>query len=179
LLSPTRLRAVRFSWRGLTGGVVIGVVTFAVILGFYLLVLRGAPVVAVLADQVREKVSGFGLHSPAGFVALAAFLSVLHSFLEEYYWRWFVHAGLHERLPQALAIALSSAAFAAHHVVVLHVYFPGRFWSATVPFALAVAVGGAIWAWWYDRTGSIAGPWAAHALADAALMTVGFDLLYL
>lgn len=178
-IDPGRLRAIRLSLRGVWGGVALGLVTFAVILGFYLLVLRDSPVLAGLADQIREKVTGFGLHSPAGFVTLAVFLSLLHSFLEEYYWRWFVHAGLRERLPQAAAIALSSLAFAAHHVVVLHVYFPGRLWTATLPFALAVATGGAIWAWWYDRTGSIAGPWAAHAFADAALMAVGFDLLYL
>jgi membrane protease YdiL (CAAX protease family) len=179
VLNPTRLRAIRFSIRGLWGGLAIGVIMFATICGFYVFVLRGTPALAGLADQVRAKVTGFGLHSPAGFVVLAVFLSILHSFLEEYYWRWFVHAGLRERLPQAAAIALSSAAFAAHHVVVLHVYFPDRLWTATLPFSLAVAVGGAVWAWWYDRTGSIAGPWAAHALADAALMAVGFDLLYL
>ena len=105
-------------------------------------------------------------------------LSVLHSFLEEYYWRWFVHAGLRDRLPWAAAITLSSVAFAAHHVVVLDVYFPGRFWTATVPFSLGVMVGGAIWAWGYDRTGSLAGPWAAHIGADIGLMAVGYDLLY-
>jgi membrane protease YdiL (CAAX protease family) len=177
-LDPGRLKAVRLSTRGLAGGIAFGVLTFAAIFGLYVLALRESAVLSGLADQVRAKVSGFGLHSPAGFAALAAFLSVLHSFLEEYYWRWFVHAGLRDRLPQAPAILLSSLAFAAHHVVVLHVYFPDRFWSATLPFALGVAAGGACWAWGYDRAGSLAGPWAAHALADAALMAVGFDLLY-
>jgi membrane protease YdiL (CAAX protease family) len=172
------LRAVRLSIRGVAGGAAAGVVIFAAILGLYWQALRGSPLLAGLADQVRAKVDGFGLHSPAGFIVLAVFLAFLHSFLEEYYWRWFVHGGLRERLPQAAAILLSSLAFAAHHVVVLHVYFPGRLWTATVPFALAVAVGGACWAWLYDRTGSLAGPWAAHGLTDIALMAVGFDLLY-
>jgi membrane protease YdiL (CAAX protease family) len=73
---------------------------------------------------------------------------------------------------------MSALAFAAHHVIVLYVYFPGRLWTATVPFAFAVAVGGAIWAWLYDRHQSLAGPWIAHALTDVAIMAVGFDLLY-
>ena len=133
---------------------------------------------AGLVEQIQAKVSGFGLDSPASYLVLTAFLCVVHSFLEEYYWRWFVHAGLRDRLPQALAIPISSLAFAAHHVVILHVYFPDRFWSATVPFSLAVAIGGAMWAWLYDRTGSLAGPWVAHAFADAALMAIGYDLLY-
>jgi membrane protease YdiL (CAAX protease family) len=173
-----RLRSVRLSTRGLGPGLAFGLLTLAAILGLYHFVLMDGPLLAGVADEVRAKVDGFGLHSPAKFLLLAAFLSVAHSFLEEYYWRWFAHAGLRERMPQAAAIALSSLAFAAHHVVVLDVYFPGRLWSATVPFALGVAVGGACWAWLYDRAGSLAGPWAAHVLADVALMAVGFDLLY-
>jgi CAAX protease family protein len=173
-----RLKAIAFSTRGLAGGVALGLVAAAAILGLYFFSLRNGPLLAGLADAVRAKVAGLGLNSPAGFLALAAFLVVAHSFLEEYYWRWFVHARLRDRLPQSAATLVSSLAFAAHHVVVLHVYFPGRFWTATIPFALGVAAGGALWAWWYDRTGSLAGPWAAHALADVALMAVGFDLLY-
>ena len=81
-------------------------------------------------------------------------------------------------MSQPIAIVVSSLAFAAHHVVVLAVYFPDRFWTATLPFALAVAVGGAAWAWLYDRYQSLTGPWVAHLLTDAAIMAVGFDLLY-
>jgi membrane protease YdiL (CAAX protease family) len=149
-----------------------------VILNVYLEVLRPKAAFAHVADAVRAKASGFGLDAPAAFVVFAAFLSIVHAFLEEYYWRWFVHAGCGDRLSQPVATAVSSLAFAAHHAVVLAVYFPGRFWTATVPLALAVAAGGAVWAWLYDRYKSLAGPWAAHILADAALMAVGFDLLY-
>lgn len=174
----SRLRRVRLSVAGLYVGVAVGIFMFAGIAVVYTFVFRDGPVLGGLATTVRTKVAGFGLDSPAGFIALAAVLSIVHSFLEEYYWRWFVHGALRERLRPTTAILLSSAAFAAHHVVVLHVYFPDRFWTATLPFSIAVAVGGACWAWLYDRAGSLAGPWAAHALADAALMAIGFDLLY-
>jgi len=175
---PGRLKAIRPSIRGLTSGIAVGLITLTVILGFYFLLLRNGPILSGVSDAVKAKVGGFGLDSPKGFAALAVFLSVIHSFLEEYYWRWFVYAGLRERLPQAAAIALSSLAFAAHHLIVLLVYFPGRLLTATTPFALAVAVGGAIWAWLYDRHQSLAAPWAAHALTDVAIMAVGYDLLY-
>ncbi len=149
-----------------------------VIVGAYVLLFRDSLLVTGLAEAVRSKVTGFGIHSPASFAAFALFLTAVHSFLEEYYWRWFVHAALRERLPAMAATAVSSLAFAAHHVLVLHTYFPGRFWSATLPFSVSVAVGGACWAWLFDRGKSLAGPWAAHALVDAALMAIGFDLLY-
>ena len=60
----------------------------------------------------------------------------------------------------------------------LDVYFPGRFWTATIPFSLGVTFGGVIWAWGYDRFGSLAGPWTAHIGADVGLMAVGYDLLF-
>jgi membrane protease YdiL (CAAX protease family) len=163
---------------GLVVSVAFGLVILAAILGLYFLFLRDGPLLSGVAAAVRAKVTGFGLHAPVGFIVLAVFLSIVHSFLEEYYWRWFVHAGLRERLSWIWAIVLSSSAFAAHHVVVLDVYFPGRFWTATLPFSLGVAVGGVCWAWLYDRFGSLAAPWIAHVLADVALMAVGFDLLY-
>jgi len=177
-LDCRRLAGVRISTRGLSAGLIVGLgITFAV-LCLYSLGLRNSPLLAGLRDQVYAKVSGFGLDAPAGFVTLAVFLTAIHSFLEEYYWRWFVHAGLRERLSQPVAIAVSSLAFAAHHVVVLHVYFPDRFSIATLPFAVAVALGGAAWAWLYDRYQSLAGPWVAHLLTDAAIMAVGYDLLF-
>jgi CAAX protease family protein len=177
-LDRRRLAGVRISTRGLSAGLIVGLGITLAILSLYSLGLRNSPLLGGLRDQIHAKVSGFGLASPAGFVVIAVFLSAIHAYLEEYYWRWFVHAGLRERLSQPVAIAVSSLAFAAHHVVVLAVYFPDRFWTATLPFAVAVAVGGAIWAWLYDRYQSLAGPWVAHLLTDAAIMAVGYDLLF-
>jgi uncharacterized protein len=173
-----RLTAIRLSTRGLAAGAIGGVMIVAASTGLYFGALRSSPLLSGLAEAVRAKLIGFGLASPAGFVVIAVFLSAIHAFLEEYYWRWFVHAGLRDRLSQPVAIAISSLAFAAHHVVVLHVYFPDRLWTATVPFAFAVAIGGAVWAWLYDRYQSLAGPWVAHLLTDAAIMAVGYDLLF-
>lgn len=176
--SRGRLRSIRLSFRGLLPGVLFGLLTLAILLAAYSIAFRNSGTLEGLVEALRAKVAGFGLDSKARFIVLAAFLSIVHSFLEEYYWRWFVHAGLRENLPQWAAIAISSFAFAAHHVVVLHVYFPDKLWSATIPFSLGVAVGGACWACLFDRSGSLAGPWAAHVFADVALMAIGYDLLY-
>ena len=173
-----RLLAVRFSWRGTGFGLAFGALLFLTIFGAYFLYFRAGPLFAQVGSAVREKVAGLGLDTPWLFLVLACFISFAHSFLEEYYWRWFVHAGYRERLPQSWAIAFSSLAFAAHHVIVLDIYFHGQFWVATLPFTLAVILGGAIWAWWYDRAGSLAGTWLSHIAADLALMGIGYDLLY-
>jgi membrane protease YdiL (CAAX protease family) len=102
---------------------------------------------------------------------------VIHSLLEEYYWRWFVFGRLRHLLPLAPAVVLSSLAFMAHHVIVLNYYFPGHFFGLVVPLSLGVAIGGGVWALLYERTGSIYSPWLSHLIVDAAIFGIGWDLL--
>lgn len=129
-------------------------------------------------DRIREKVEEFHADTPGRFIALALFLSVVHSLLEEYYWRWFVFGRLRRLVPLAAAVAVSSLAFMAHHVIILYVLMPRHFLTVAVPLSLSVAAGGAVWAWLYERSGAIYAPWLSHLLVDAAIMAVGYDLLF-
>jgi membrane protease YdiL (CAAX protease family) len=43
--------------------------------------------------------------------------------------------------------------------------------------SFAVALGGGFWAWLYERTGSIFGPWLSHLLIDAGIFWIGYDLI--
>jgi hypothetical protein len=166
------------NFRGLLFGVAFGLVVGAAILALFHLWLAHSPLLRETPAKLRAKVAEFGMDTPLGYVVLAAFISVIHSLLEEYYWRWFVFGNLRALVPVAAAILLSSLAFMAHHVVVLSIYFPGRFWTVAVPLSLCIAVGGAVWAWLYQRTGSIYPPWVSHMLIDGAIMVVGYRLLF-
>jgi membrane protease YdiL (CAAX protease family) len=163
---------------GLLEGLGFGLLVAVAILALYYGVLRDTAVFAETPAQVRAKVEGFHAATPGRYLVLAAFIALLHSLAEEYYWRWFVFGRLQRLLPLAVAIVVSSLGFMAHHVVVLSVYFPGQFWTAVVPFSLGVAVGGAVWAWLYHHTGSLAATWLSHVLVDAAIMVVGYDFLF-
>jgi membrane protease YdiL (CAAX protease family) len=138
--------------------------------------LKPSGELASVVPVVYEKLVAFGLASPAGYVGLAAFYAVAHSFLEEYYWRWFVFGELARLLPVRHAILISSVGFMAHHVVLLAALLG---WSAPVTWLASggVAAGGAFWAWLYHRSGSLYGPWLSHLLVDAAIFVVGYDLL--
>jgi uncharacterized protein len=174
---PGRVRPSRPTSRGVGLGTVFGLVVAAGIIGLYFTWLRNT----VLMTETPAKVHGWLTHmhltTPERFLAMAAFLSVLHSFLEEYYWRWFVFGGLRKYLPEIVAVVLSSLAFMAHHVIILYVYLPGQFWTLAVPFSLGVAGGGMVWAWLYARTESLYAPWISHMLVDAALMIVGYEMV--
>jgi membrane protease YdiL (CAAX protease family) len=171
-------RPGRPHFAGLAWGLAFGLIVAAAMLALYCCVLRDSVLFQGTADLVRGKLVELGAATPARYLGLAAFVVLGHSLLEEYYWRWFVFGRLRYLLPLGLAITLSSLAFMSHHVVVLAVYFPDRFWVATVPLSLGVAIGGALWAWLYNRTGSIWSPWLSHLIIDAAIFAIGWDLAF-
>lgn len=161
---------------GLMSGLGFGLFVTAGILILYFAGLRATPTFLAAADAVRAKMIAFGLQDPASYAAFAVFVSLLHSALEEYYWRWFVFGRLRDYLAFLPAAVLGSLAFAAHHVIILGVYFG---WGSVmqVAFSFAVAVGGMAWCFLFHRTGSLLGPWLSHALIDAAIFAVGYDLV--
>lgn len=170
--SPARRRRGG-SGRGLFLGLLSGLALAVVSLLAWRPILAASPAFADTPAAVADKVASFGIDSAAKFFLLAAFYSVIHSFLEEYYWRWFVFGGLRRKLPLGAAMAVSSLAFTSHHVLVVGQYL-GRLGPPTLAVSLVVTAAGLLWAWLYQRTGRLAGPWLSHALADAGLMWIGF-----
>ncbi|MGQ0635035.1 MAG: CPBP family intramembrane glutamic endopeptidase [Planctomycetaceae bacterium] len=142
----------------------------------YLLWLKAAlPASAVAA--IRGKLEGFGVQSVPPFVLLSLFYSLVHSFLEEYYWRWFVFGRMRRLAPWPTAVIVSALGFTVHHVLVLAHYFG---WRGLLTYLLSFAVtfGGALWAWMYQRTGALWAPWVSHLLVDAGIFCVGYDLAF-
>lgn len=178
LADPGTLRPRPPRLEGWLLGLAFGVAIGGAMLLAYFGGLRGPLVAMGLQTQVRGKLEAFGATSTGTFLAFAAFLCLAHSLMEEYYWRWFVFRRVRLLWPLAPALVVSSLAFMAHHVVVLSVYLPNHFLSAVVPLSLGVAVGGAFWAWLYQRTGSLVAAWWSHALIDAAIMVIGYDLVF-
>lgn len=164
--------------RSVVLGLAFGLFVTALIAGLYGFWLVDSHLFAVAATHIRAKVTEFGFDTPRKYVAFAVFLALAHSLLEEYYWRWFAFGGLRTTWPFWPAALLASLAFAGHHVVVLAVYFPTAFWTTVLPFSLGIAVGGIVWCWLYERSGSLLGPWLSHALIDVAIMVVGYHLLF-
>jgi hypothetical protein len=169
-------RLARPSIKGLALASIFGAFVVALMLTVYLAGLRGSPMLAGAASEIRHKLEPFGLATPVGFLLLAAFYCVAHSLLEEYYWRWYVFGRLRDQTHPALAALISSLGFMAHHVILVYRFIGGS-GGAVILFSLSVAGGGAVWAWIYHRNGSLYGPWWSHGMVDAALMLIGYDLL--
>ncbi len=161
---------------GLLAGVAFGVAVLAAMWALYSYVLAPSGLMAAARAPVRDKIGGFGIDTFAAYLAMAVFYSFIHSLLEEYYWRWFVFAQLRRRARLATAIFISSVGFMAHHVILVGSFFG---WASPLGWvlAVAVAVGGAVWAWMYHRWGSLYPVWFGHLLVDAGIFWVGYDLI--
>ena len=124
---------------------------------------------------LRAQAVDNGFDSALRYLAIAAWLSLVNSALEEYVFRWFLVSRWRALVSERAAIVLAAACFTAHHVVVLLAFFEP-------PLAIAgsggVFVGGLVWSWLYARTGSIWPGWLSHLLVDVAVLAVGARILF-
>jgi membrane protease YdiL (CAAX protease family) len=161
-------------------GLVLGAAFGAAVVGagwlVFELALRETQVFTIAAEKIHAKITQFGINSVWKYAILGVFYSLLHSLLEEYYWRWFAFGQLRKLVPLWPAILVSAIAFAGHHVIVLSEFFREAPWLAWL-FAAAVAVGGVFWAWLYERTGSLYSTWLSHLVIDAGIFWIGYELV--
>jgi membrane protease YdiL (CAAX protease family) len=99
----------------------------------------------------------------------------VNSLLEEYVWRWFVVRQFTRLLTARKAIAASAIVFAVNHAVGLATIMPPE---AVLVCLVGVVVGGLIWSWLYERTRSIWPGYISHAIAVAAIMAVGYRVVF-
>jgi membrane protease YdiL (CAAX protease family) len=173
-----RLQLPLLCARGLGNGLAFGLLVVAAIFILYHSFFRHSLWFQNTPGKIREKTTEFGMETPAKFTYFVSFIAVVHSLLEEYYWRWFVFGGLRQQLSFGLANLIASLAFMSFHVIDLAVFFQDRFWELALPFSACVGIGGAVFGWQYERTGSIYAPWLSHLLIDAGIMLVGYDLVF-
>lgn len=124
------------------------------------------------AAAVRTRVAGMGVLNH--FLIFAVFLSVIHSLIEEVYWRGFVFGNLRRLIPTGWAHLAAGVAFSAHHIVVL-----SQFFSIELAWFLgmSVGVGGLLWTWLFTRQGSLLGAWVSHMVVDFGIMAIGAHLM--
>lgn len=150
-----------------------GIFVVATMLIAYFGFIVGSPIATQLSEEVCSKVKDLGIDGWVKYIGLGVFYAIFHSFLEEYYWRWFVYDFLKKQTTIFMANLISSLGFMAHHVIVLSVFFG---WDSPMTYlcSAGVAIGGAFWAWLYQRGGSLKFPWFSHLIVDAGIFGLGY-----
>jgi membrane protease YdiL (CAAX protease family) len=157
-------------------GLVFGVAVVVLMFSCYFLLIDRTDISLRLKTMVSEKITSIGMSSVWKYTALGIFYAICHSFLEEYYWRWFVFDHLRMMISARWANLISSIGFMAHHVVLLGFFF-GFDSPLAYVFSAAVGIGGVFWAWLYAREDGLFSPWISHMIVDAGIFLLGYFLV--
>lgn len=157
-----RVMWVPASTRSILGwGLATGIVISIAILASEALLLRPY----LDPKLLRTRIDAFGLTEH--YWLFVAFIALVNSAYEEYYWRWFVFGRLLTYMRPLWAATVGGVAFALHHFIALNEALGSVGMAALLSFG--VALGGIIWSWQYYRSGRLVGVWVSHILADVVI----------
>ena len=155
----------RFRRRGITAALALGCAIYALILGGYFAV-RGFVDFGAVTGTLT---AGMGITAD-NFLLVAAYISLLNSLLEEFFFRAFGFMTLRRQLSGAAAWLLSPVLFAVYHTGMLW----GMFHPAMIALLmLGLVAGGLIFNALCSRFESVYPAWFAHMAANFAINTVG------
>jgi hypothetical protein len=160
-------------------GVGLGSAMAAIILAAYFFLFAPLNLFSETPELLQSKMREFGVVDLKTYMMLAAFICIVNSTLEEYYWRWFIFGKLRHYVRPGLAMVVGAAAFVIHHQVVIGHYLPEAYYfTFALLFSCSVGVAGFFWAWIYHRTDDLWAPWISHLIADVAIMVIGYTLIF-
>jgi len=149
-----------------------GLLIAAVILGIYHVALRLG---FINPEAIASTAAQTGLNRIGFYIVGAVYWITLNSLMEEYVWRWFTFRKFEAILPGRLAVVATGLGFTAHHVVALAAQFD---WRITLLGSLGVFMGGLVWSWLYLRYRSVWPCYLSHAIVDAPIFWIGYDLIF-
>ncbi len=150
-------------------GLVVGGLMAGVILAAYYVIFRSV----LDPTPVGEKVRSLGVLGYYWVMALV--IALWNSLYEEYYWRAFI-LGEFRAWTKAVWVPciIGGALFGIHHVFALLPVFELPVMAMCV---LGTMVAGGVWSWMRLRGDSILDCYLSHALANLAIMWIGYDLV--
>jgi hypothetical protein len=149
-----------------------GILIAGTILGIYAIALEYG---FVDPQTISIRATRTGLDHPNVYLIGAIYWITLNSLMEEYVWRWFVFRKFETFAPGGIAIIAASLGFTAHHVIALAAQFD---WRITVLGSVGVFIGGVTWSWLYLRYQSVWPCYLSHAIVDAPVFWIGYDLIF-
>ena len=158
----------KFQKQGLLFAFLLALAVFSVILGGYFLTRNYIDFSAVTTSLT----SGMGITAD-NFLYVAIYISIMNSFLEEFFFRGFGFITLKKYVNLKFAYLYSPVLFAIYHVgMLVNMFHP----VVLFLLMLGLIVGGLIFNALNDKFGNIYPSWFVHMAANFAINTVGFIL---
>lgn len=157
-----------FRKKGLLKAFLLGVGVYSVILVGFLLTRN----VIDYSGVTSSLNSGMGITAD-NFIYVSLYISLMNSFLEEFFFRGYGFITLKKYSNRLLAYAFSSSLFALYHVGMLIGMFN---FGVLALLLLGLIVGGCIFNYLNESNDNIYPSWFVHMFANFAINTVGFIL---
>lgn len=146
----------------------LGVGVYAVIVGGYFLTRN----VIDFSNVTSSLSEGMGI-TAKNFIFVSLYISLMNSFLEEFFFRGFGFITLKKYTTRKVAYVFSSTLFAIYHVGMLVGMF--EFWALLL-LLLGLIIGGCIFNYLNELNDNVYPSWFVHMFANFAIDTVGFIL---
>ncbi|MEY8383103.1 CPBP family intramembrane glutamic endopeptidase [Christensenellaceae bacterium 44-20] len=153
------------SRRNLTEPLFLGLAVYGVIIGGFLLGRQ-------LIDW--SAVSSSLQNSQENIFLMGAYISLVNSLLEEFFFRGFAFLMLKEIAGPKLAYLFSAGIFSLYHIAIMHS------WFSPLVFALMLVslfFAGLLFNWLNERYQNLYASWMVHMFANLAINTVGLLLI--
>lgn len=157
-----------FKKKGFLVSLILGVGIYAVILGGYFFTRN----IFNYGNVTSSLSSGMGI-TKENFLFVALYISLMNSFLEEFFFRGFGFITMKKYTGKGFAYIFSSCIFAFYHVGMLIPMFEPILLILIIAGLIA---GGCIFSFLNDKTENIYPSWFVHMFANFAINTVGFIL---
>ena len=157
-----------FRKKGLLKAFLLGVGVYSVILVGFLLTRN----VIDYSGVTSSLNSGMGITAD-NFIYVSLYISLMNSFLEEFFFRGYGFITLKKYSNRLLAYVFSSSLFALYHVGMLIGMFN---FGVLALLLLGLIVGGCIFNYLNESNDNIYPSWFVHMFANCAINTVGFIL---
>ena len=157
-----------FKRKGIIQALLLGIGVYSVILFGYLFTRN-----IIDYSNVTSTLSGGMGITAKNFIYVSLYISLMNSFLEEFFFRGFGFITLKKYASRRVSYFFSSTLFAVYHVGML----VGMFHIAVL-FLLLVGliVGGCIFNYLNEKNNNIYPSWFVHMFANFAINTIGFIL---
>ena len=153
---------------GILKALLLGIGVYAVIVGGYF-ISRNIIDFSNVSSSLTE---GMGI-TANNFIYVSLYISLMNSFLEEFFFRGFGFMTLKKYTTRKIAYIFSSALFAVYHIGML----VGMFDILTLLLLLSgLIIGGCIFNYLNELNDNIYPSWFVHMFANFAINTVGFIL---
>ena len=149
-------------------GFIFGILSFLIILIAYY-VLRNI----INLQNISEDLQSKSKITASSFIFVGLYITLVNSFLEEYFFRGFIFLNLYELKSKKCAYIYSSLLFGLYHIGIFKTWFNIKLVGLALISLISI---GFLFNWLDTKSRNFINSWIVHILADSAIILIGLKM---